>query len=256
MENRILRIVMVAACALLSAAPAAAIVQIGESDGRFVLNASNETQRAVMDALAERFRFEVVYPDERWGQARRDYERSGTLDDLLKYVLSGTNFVASYWRASEAAQESVTRVEILGKLNPTYQVAAPAAVDEGPPDVMVDDAEPADYSDSAADEDYADDEDPYRGEGAEEYSDEEDPGDDGQHVPVPGEPQAVADMLRTRAQAASGMVPPPAPGIPPVGGDQDTQMRELTRRAHVDVKNLAEALRRAEDEMNANRSDD
>jgi len=69
------------------------------------------------------------------------------------------------------------------------------------------------------------------------------------------EPQPVAELLRIRAQAATGSVPAPAPAAAPLGSDQDAQLRELTRRAHADVKNLAEALRRAESEMRAGRGE-
>ena len=92
------------------AVPALGAVEIDDIGGRYQLSAAGETQRSVMNAMAEHFEFEVVYPDEGWGDATRDFHRRGTLDDLLDHVLAGTNYVARYWRPDENAAAAVTRV--------------------------------------------------------------------------------------------------------------------------------------------------
>ena len=103
MRNSICLSIPASVLACLLAVSALADVQIDASGERYELHASGETQRNVMDAMAERFEFEVVYPDQAWGSDARDFQKRGSLDDLLDYVLAGTNYVASYWRANEEA---------------------------------------------------------------------------------------------------------------------------------------------------------
>ncbi|MDP6374757.1 MAG: hypothetical protein QF921_00415 [Pseudomonadales bacterium] len=234
---------------LALASPVIAIVEIGDVGQRYELIATSETVRSVMNTLAERFEFEVVFPDQAWGRDRRDFQKRGSLDDILKYVLTGTNFVARYWRPKGSTASSVTRVEIMGNLDLSRRsLVSRTGYDE------VEDDEDYDYDEyehEAYESEFNSSEDEQLNPGAlsapVSSSDSRSADSDEGEVPVAVEdthPSSVAGMLRALAQAR------PAPNTtgasPAPTGDQQVQLRELTRRAHAGVKDLAEALRQAE----------
>ncbi len=246
MEAGILKTISTFVLIATLSTPAAASVQIVERDGRFELQAPNETPRAVINALAQRFRFEVVFPDQTWGGTRGDFERLGTLDVLLKYVLDGTNYVAKYWSPDAGVQPTVTRVEIIGTRSGSSQIESAPADNDGVAQIEM---EPA-YDGVDATEDQSA---PPQSESAKPAGVARATVASSTRESVPpktvvstsGHPQSISEMLATRAnvQPASAQ---PTTGAATISSDQQAQLREMTQRAHAGVTDLANALRRAD----------
>ena len=185
----------------------------------------------------------MVFPDQNWGAETSDYDRRGSLDTLLAYVLGSTNFVAQYQRADKHAQPTVTRVEIIGKLGNSSEVTSEIVYDPGQPepqaDAVIESADAADYAPPDAGADESDS--PEVADGTNAPHAKPGPVDRARIVAsATARPPTISDLLRSRAQAVpqDGVAPAPAK----IPTDQEAQLRELTRRAHADVKALAKAL--------------
>ena len=238
---------------LTSSAHLLAAVSVEQLEGGIVkVEASNESNGAILTALSREFAFTTEVGDSAWANARRDFNRSGTLDKLLQSLLSGTNKVLAYQPLPDGAGSRIDAVTVLGQQTAAGNVMfapvtrpvvemAPEDDDEAD-DYLPDDPTHARFRAQRAQP-------PARDQSVASNRDASD--EDEQEAAGQGAQMTVADMIRSRAQPgtataqAAYATPPTGNGDGPMGVDQ-AALAALTRQAHQNVKHLAEALRQAE----------
>jgi hypothetical protein len=223
------------------------VTRVGESAAEIVVvDASNGE---ILEVLGAELGFEAVVTDTDWAGERRSFSRSADIEKLLKSVLSGSNYVLSY------RDDKITGVAVLlpGSGNPVLSIE-PAVATNPNPVSPAQQAQPrqADRRRPAA-RDTA---------GRASAGGTLTAGESATEEDLEPEPTPISDLLRVRMNAGATSAPAGADvatrsdslAASYPGSDYEVDqatMRKLTRQVHQDVKHLAEMLRHAEAQLEA-----